>query len=297
MLLQRQEEKTEMVLKNLSSLSLALAIACGTLSGCSEYGGGAVTIPQVAFIPDASNDGGDADGGGAVVSDAVGSIRGRVIMSGGAPALPLLVSMGTDVKDAEVCAAVDVPDERLQLSSDGGVANVFVYLGKKPPGGRPLEASGETMFFDQKNCRFFPHTMIVPVDQTVKVLSSDSVAHNTHTYPSKNNSVNSGVAPNDREGKLEILYSKAESVPLAVKCDYHAWMNAWHLPLDHPFGAVTNENGEFSISDLPVGKHSFIVWHEAAKGNFVERKLEVEVREGETTDLTIDYPVASLQEL
>jgi hypothetical protein len=41
-------------------------------------------------------------------------------------------------------------------------------------------------------------------------------------------------------------------------------MSAWQLPLDHPYGAVTNENGEFSIQNLPAGKHKFTIWHEAA---------------------------------
>ena len=99
----------------------------------------------------------------------------------------------------------------------------------------------------------------------------------------------------DREGKLTVVYKKAEAIPVAVKCDYHAWMNAWHLPLDHPYGAVTNENGEFAIADLPVGKHSFVVWHEAADGNFVQRKLAVEVKAGETTDVQVEYPAALLK--
>lgn len=284
-----------MLMKNAILTAVAASLSLVAATGCSEYGGGAVTVPEVTFILDASSEtSGAADTGDTILP--VGNLRGRVVMTN-APQLPLLVSSGAAIKDAEVCAAVDVPDERLMVGANGGVSNVFVYLPKKPKGSRPAEAAGETMIFDQKNCRFYPHTMIVPVNQTVRVLSGDAVAHNTHTYPSKNNAVNSGVAPNDREGKLEIVYGKSESVPLAVKCDYHAWMNAWHLPLDHQFGAVTSEAGEFEIADLPVGTHSFIVWHEAARGNFVERKLEVEIKEGETTELQIDFAAASLQEL
>ena len=121
------------------------------------------------------------------------------------------------------------------------------------------------------------------------------MAHNTHTYPQKNPSVNSGVAPEDREGKLSFTYRKAESVPLSVKCDYHTWMTAYQLPVDHPYAAVTDENGAFTIPDLPAGKHSFIVWHEAADGGFVERKLAVEIKSGESTEMQIDYPADRLK--
>jgi len=281
-------------------LTSAAAVICA--AGCSEYGqpavgGGATVVPQVVFL---ASDAGAADAETSVAAEAssevaLGSIRGRVQMVGGAPEMKLLVKAGDDIKDKEVCAAVDVPDERLMVSGDGGVANVFVYLQKAPKGGRPLETPAEPFVFDQKNCRFYPHTVVLPVNQTVRVLSNDSVAHNTHTYPSKNNSVNSGVAPMDRDGKLEIVYRKAEAVPLAVKCDYHAWMNAWHLPLDHPYGAVTNEAGEFAIADIPAGTHSFVVWHEAADGNFVQRKLAVEVKAGEETEVKIEYPATLLK--
>jgi hypothetical protein len=72
-------------------------------------------------------------------------------------------------------------------------------------------------------------------------------------------------------------------------------MNAWHLPLDHAFGAVSNATGDFEIANLPVGKHAFIVWHEAANGGFVQRKLEVEIKAGETAEVSIDYPVSLLK--
>jgi hypothetical protein len=42
-------------------------------------------------------------------------------------------------------------------------------------------------------------------------------------------------------------------------------MLAWHLPLDHPYGAVTDEKGEFTIADLPAGEHRFLVYHEGKK--------------------------------
>jgi hypothetical protein len=32
--------------------------------------------------------------------------------------------------------------------------------------------------------------------------------------------------------------------------------------MDHPFFAVTDENGEFSISGLPAGSYTLAVWHE-----------------------------------
>ena len=283
-------------MKSLKNL-LVLSLLSGSV-GCSEYGGGAVVVPEVTFVPADSSEASGADTESAAETAEVaapGTLTGKVVLTGGAKALPPLIAMGSDVKDKEVCAAVDVPDERLVLGTGNGVANVFVYLPKAPKNGKQLEAASDPFLFDQKNCRFLPHCVVLPVGQTVKVLSDDSVAHNTHTYPNKNQGVNSGVAPGDREGKLEFVYRKSEAQPLSVKCDYHTWMTAYHLPLDHPYAAVTDAEGAFTIPDLPVGKHTFVVWHEAVDGNFVERKLVVEIQSGATTDLQVELSADKLK--
>ncbi len=275
--------------------NLTLLLMSVGAAGCSQSGGAHV-VPTVTFVAADAGETAEVESStDSVVMGEPGSFNGKVVFVGTQAALPPLIAMEADVKDKEVCAAVDVPDERLVLGESNGVANVFIYLAKAPKGGKELVAPEEPYMFDQKNCRFLPHCVVLPIGQTVKVLSDDTVAHNTHTYPNKNQSVNSGVAPGDREGKLEFVYRKAEAQPLSVKCDYHTWMTAYHLPLDHPYGAVTDANGGFTIPDLPPGKHTFVVWHEAADGNFVERKLAVEIASGVATTMEIGFPAEKLK--
>lgn len=285
--------------KTPSLLSIAMLIAAAGCGDVPDFGGGASVVPDVTFVPASSELTASSEevsaGETSTAGGGTGIFTGKVVLTGNATSLPPLISKGADVKDKEVCAAVEMPDERLVLGAGNTVQNVFIYLNKLPKGGKSLEVPADPFLFDQKNCRFLPHCVIVPCGQLVKVLSGDSVAHNTHTYPQKNPSVNSGVAPEDREGSLSFTYRKAESVPLSVKCDYHSWMSAYQLPVDHPYAAVTDANGMFTIPDLPVGKHSFVVWHEAADGGFVERKFAVEIKSGETTDMQIDYPADRLK--
>jgi plastocyanin len=276
---------------------LSAIVGCGDVP---DFGGGASIVPRVTYVPAAPEASDSATESAADLTEtAVGTgsgvFTGKIVLTGSVNPLAALIQKGATVKDMEVCAAVETPDERLVLGDGNTVQGVFVYLNKAPKGGKQLEIPADAFLFDQKNCRFLPHCMIIPCGQLVKVLSADAVAHNTHTYPQKNPSVNSGVAPEDREGKLTFTYRKAESVPLSVKCDYHTWMTAYQLPIDHPYAAVTDENGQFTIPDLPTGKHSFILWHEAADGGFVERKLAVEIKSGETTEMQIDYPVEKLK--
>ncbi len=273
----------------LFGLPLATAGCCDV----PDFGGGAGVVPQVTFVHESEAVvavDAPTESTGAVGGNDAGTFTGKVVMTGSVTPLPLLIKKGADVKNPEVCAAVDVPDERLMLGNGNVVQGVFIYLNKAPKGGKSVDVADKQFFFDQKNCRFTPHCAIVSVGQMVKVLSNDPIAHNTHTYPQKNASVNSLVDAGDREGKLEFKYSKSESVPLSIKCDLHTWMTAYQLPVDHPYAAVTDENGAFTISDLPPGKHSFVVWHEAADGGFVERKFAVEIKSGEKTEMQIDYP-------
>ena len=278
-----------------SAVYLSLLICVG----CGEFGGGSSLVPTVTVLPAEIGGGDDSSAVAEVTAAAVestgagpGTFTGRVVFTGAVPKLTPLFVQGADIKDKEVCAEVDVPDERLIVSHDGGVQNVFVFM-KKAPKGSPTPDTSVEIFFDQKNCRFKPHCMIVPVGATLKVLSDDSVAHNTHTNPARNNGVSSLVDGNDREGKLELVYTSAEN-PFSVTCDFHSWMKAYHMPLDHPYGAVTDEAGRFEIKDVPAGQHEFVVWHESASGYFVERKLNVKVSAGQTTDLEIPYDLSKL---
>ena len=42
----------------------------------------------------------------------------------------------------------------------------------------------------------------------------------------------------------------------------HSWMRAWLAVLDHPWFAVTKEDGAFEWPSVPPGKYTVAVWHE-----------------------------------
>ena len=58
-------------------------------------------------------------------------------------------------------------------------------------------------------------------------------------------------------------FSTAE-VMVPMKCDVHAWMNAWIGVVNHPYFAVTGADGTFSLPGLPPGTYAVEAWHEAA---------------------------------
>ena len=227
-----------------------------------------------------------------------GSIKGKVILNGDAPEQKPLVKMGdAAVKDAAVCAAVTIPNEDVVVDpSTKGIANVAVYLRKAPSKIHPDLKAADSMsiVYDQVSCCFIPHMAHVQAGQSVEVLNSDAVAHNTRGNPIRNQGFNFIVAPNTTKGNgIKIPLKIGESVPVQIGCDIHPWMRGWWVVTDHPYVAVTTEDGSFEIKNLPPGQHEFRVWQE--KVGYLERSLKVTVKaDSVTTVPDIKVPVKTL---
>ena len=156
------------------------------------------------------------------------------------------------------------------------------------------QSAAKEVVFDQKGCRFLPHTLFARTDQVVRVKSNDDLQHNTHPTPERNSDLNILMKPLDREGHV-VDYKQPENVPFQVKCDVHTWMTAYWLILDHPDAAITDAKGKFVIEKFSAGEQEFRVWHERARPGYLNRSLKVTIRLGETTDLgTIKVPLAKL---
>ena len=224
--------------------------------------------------------------GTAIGADGWGDLKGQFIWKGAVPEPELLHLKGAAVKDATVCAGDDVWKEDIVIDKETrGIANIFIYLPKAPKKIRSdLKNFEPRVVFDQQNCVFKQHALLVRAGQTVEVLNSDPVSHNTHTFPIRNQGQNLAIPPNTPLGNGAEFPTKArEILPIQVKCDFHPWMLAYWLILDHPYADFTDTEGRFQITGLPAGKHKFRVWHERV--GYLDRNLTVEITDGETTDL------------
>ena len=170
-----------------------------------------------------------------------------------------------------------------------GIANVFVYIYHKNierngikihPEAAKIKDDEKEIVFDQKNCRFIPHVMVVRNGQTVVIKSGDNCGHNTHLSTLFNDEFNSSIPANDRKGVLLDTLMVPESLPMPVKCGIHPWMKAHWLIINHPYATVTDKEGRFTIKKLPVGEIEFRIWHE--RPGYIDRKYVVTVKEGKT---------------
>ena len=240
-----------------------------------------------------------------VVEKGYGDITGQILFDGDVPTLKLAVTEGDPkVKDPTICAAKNLTVNELLVDPETkGIANVFVYIYHKNikkheikihPEAAKIKESEKVIVFDQKNCRFLPHVMVIRNGQHVLIKSADGCAHNTHTSTIFNDEFNTIISPNDRVGVLLDTLEVPESLPMPVKCDIHPWMKAHWLIINHPYAAVTDKDGKFTIEKLPVGEIEFRVWHE--RPGYLDRKYVVTVEEGKNELEPRKFPASEFEE-
>jgi plastocyanin len=144
----------------------------------------------------------------------------------------------------------------LVLSSTSGIRNVVVSLHGVPAGSK-APANGAPVKMDQKQCVFVPRVVVVPVGGTVEFLNSDRLLHNVRGSGKENPPFNR-AQPHART--ISIVFKSPEI--LRVDCDLHSWMRGWIVVAEHPFYAVTNEEGEFVFENVPPGKYKLQAWQE-----------------------------------
>lgn len=185
-----------------------------------------------------------------------GTITGQVTFGGDVPKLePLTVP-----KDADFCGAT-LPSEALVVSpKTRGVKNTIVYLEEVPKG---KNFASVQPLLDNAKCLMAPHVLGMVKGTDLAIKNSDPLLHNMHAAADGSTVFNLALPIQGQTIKRRVRVRKPGVV--RVTCDSHPHMGAYLLVLDHPYFAVTDENGAFTIADVPPGKYKLTIWHESWK--------------------------------
>lgn len=193
-------------------------------------------------------------------------------------------------QDPAVCGKSKT-DDALLLDGAGNVKNAVVSLVGVP--GAPKPAPG-ALTIDQKKCEFSPRVQAAPVGSSLTIGNSDAVLHNVHAWNKGNTVFNLAMPTVDMKLKRKLAQPGLNE----FRCDAgHVWMAAYVWGFDHPYYAVTDAGGKFSIAGVPPGKYTLHVWHEGwkrkdAKVPAITQAVEVDrpvvVEEGKPLDVTVD---------
>lgn len=263
-----------MRLRNVWVHALGVTLAT-SLAACGGGGQETSTTPATTAAP-------AAPGGQKVDASTAGGVKGTVTLTGTAPKNEP-IRMNADPTCLKQAKGPQT-QETYVVGADGKLGNVFVYV-KDGLGNYVYDPPAEAAKLDQVGCRYTPHVFGVRVGQPIEIINSDPTLHNIHAMPKSNAEFNNGQPI---QGMKMTTSFKAKEVMVPFKCDVHGWMNAYVGVLDHPYFAVTKEDGAFELKGLPPGTYTIEAWHEKLGATTQSVTLGAK----ETKDVTFAFDAA-----
>jgi len=185
-----------------------------------------------------------------------GDITGSISFKGTPPAEREL----TPIRDNPDCSPLypgALPKTKFYVVGAGGeLADVIVSLKGVPSAS--TGASAAPAVLDQKGALYSPQILAVQTGQKIIVKNSDPCVHNVHTKPTANPEGNQVQMPGGAD--LNFTFDKPEPF-LKFQCDVHPWMFAWVTVVDSPYFALSDQDGKFTIKNVPAGKYTLEVAH------------------------------------
>lgn len=205
-------------------------------------------------------------------------LNGKVTFEGEASA-PKPINFGAEKQCAMMHGDKPPVNEELVINSNKTVKWALVYIKE---GAAPSPTPAAAVVIDQKGCMFEPHVAVAHVGQKVTFKNSDPVLHNVRSEAKTNKAFN--IAQPIQGMTTTKIFDQPE-VGVKMRCDVHFWMTSFIHVLDHPYYAVTGDDGSFEIKELPAGTYTVEVWHE--KLGAQASTITVADGETKTSDFTL----------
>ena len=147
----------------------------------------------------------------------------------------------------------------IKKSKTGELAETVVALRSSSLRGTKRAGKPKTALVDQQLFQFTPQTVAIQVKDSIRFLNSDATTHNVRAS-SPIATFNENMSPDfdythqfDRAGGI--------ATPIQIGCVFHGGMQAWIFVFDHPYFAVTGEDGQYSFENVPPGRYRLDVYH------------------------------------
>jgi plastocyanin len=186
-------------------------------------------------------------------------------------------------KTPEVCGT-NVTDALL-TGNGRAVKDAVIFLEFKdmPASSRPPKTTNESVFVRTEGCLFWPRIQAARTGATLLLNSKDPTPHNPHGWHRDITAFNLTLLDPTmsfhRKLKMPGMYR--------IDCDTHKWMKAYVFAFDHPYFALTDENGRASITNVSNQRFTVNVWHEVLG----EKRVELGPMQTAVTNVVFVFPL------
>jgi plastocyanin len=157
-----------------------------------------------------------------------------------------------------------------------------VIILRRLDGPTPKPKAARVRAVAQKDKRFVPHVLAVPLGATVEFRNDDEFFHNVFSL-TKPNDFDLGLYKAGDEKREQVFASPG---PVHLLCNIHSSMNGWLYVSDSPWFSQADGAGKFTVKNVPPGKYEAEVWHEWASAS-TKQKVTVAAGMGELA-LSVD---------
>jgi hypothetical protein len=198
------------------------------------------------------------------------TIKGQIVWTGDVPKqTPVNITA-----DKAVCAMTTAPMEEdfLINPKNKGVKDVFIWI--RPTGAAKdvpfpkadinpalMAIRKDPLLIDQPCCKFEPHLLAAREGETLIINGSPKIAHNAKWESDSNGNINPLIPAGGKFALPKPLVAEPRDIQLA--CSIHPWMKCIVRVFDHPYYAITDEDGKFEIKLAPTGDYTVFVHHPA----------------------------------
>ena len=190
--------------------------------------------------------------------------------------------------------------QKVRVSTDLRFAGAMIFM-KGLRSNKPIQQRTNTI--KSLNCRFTPFLGFLRKGEDLTFENWDPVLHSIEVFQSTPKGgrllFQENLPPHRHSRKSDFLQSEKSAIhqagaPLSYeireegilffRCPLHEYMESWAVVLSHDYYAISDEDGHFSISDIPTGTHTLIVWHPIGQ---IEQT--VIIKDQETLQLDLDF--------
>jgi Carboxypeptidase regulatory-like domain len=223
-----------------------------------------------------------------------GTITGKVTLKGAVPeprVFPLaLYPFGTYCgKNKEISDGQgNVRISEFTVGPNHGLKDVVVAV-EEVKKGKPFKPI--TVDLVARGCEFLPFVSIVRNHGSFVMKNEDPIIHNAQLYQAEKGNILLTVPnPPNSTGTFPIEFQRHKRIYQMI-CGMHEFMQTWGYAVDNPYYALTDENGNFTIGDLPAGEYEVVAW----RPHFRPVEKEITVQANKAVNLGFEFDASTVK--